>query len=272
MIITEEIIDRLLEAEIANLLSRLEPYAARPGNPAGVYIRRFGRAVAFCAEKIESRFFNSVLGVGPEHADELDELLAYYHAHGTKPAMEIAPGRLTEPFALLLSERGFAMVEYHVGLARVLTPADASLIGSPLVEIELVDPLDSERFDRLIEVNLQGWGTKREAYEEAKVNMRTWRANKEWTFYLAKVAGAPAGSAVLDRRGKTAMLGSASTLPAARGRGVQNALITRRIADAAALGCDLLISGANYGTSSMRNQQRAGFATICTKGVWIELP
>jgi hypothetical protein len=65
------------------------------------------------------------------------------------------------------------------------------------------------------------------------------------------------------------MLGSASTRPALRGRGAQAALLARRIADAAAAGCELIIGGAYFGTTSMRNQQRAGFHLAITRGIWV---
>jgi hypothetical protein len=271
MIITEEVIDRLVGMEVANLASRLEPASRREGNPSGIHLRRFGRAVAFLSTKLSLRFYNSVLGVGPEVLDDLETIRAFYREHDRKCALEIAPGRLTEPMALELAARGFAMVEYHVGLARRLSPKDVSSFRAPEgVTIEEIDRNDTAKLDQFIDAYLEGWGMESAELEEGRLNMRAARGNREWRYYLAFCDGQPAGTAILDVRGPTAMLGSASTRAAFRGRRVQAALIDRRIDDAAASGCDLLIGSANYGTSSMRNQQRAGLVTACTKGIWVE--
>ena len=99
--------------------------------------------------------------------------------------------------------------------------------------------------------------------------MRTWRDNEPWRFYLARFEGEPAGAAVLDARGDIAIVGSASTRPALRGKRVQSALLHHRIGEARDLGVELLVGGAYFGTTSMRNQQRAGFDIAFTRGVWV---
>ena len=103
VVVTDALVSRVVELENENLIARLSAYAGRPGNPAGVEVRRFGRAVACMAAKIESRFYNSILGVGPETIEELPAILEHYAAHGVSPAFEVVPGRLTEPLGAALA-------------------------------------------------------------------------------------------------------------------------------------------------------------------------
>jgi GNAT superfamily N-acetyltransferase len=65
---------------------------------------------------------------------------------------------------------------------------------------------------------------------------------KGWRHYMAFLGGdsgqgEPVGTGSLYVKGEWASLGFAATLPQARGRGVQSALIVRRIREAAAVGC-----------------------------------
>lgn len=46
------------------------------------------------------------------------------------------------------------------------------------------------------------------------------------------------------------LFGTAGVLPEYRGRGVQTALIRRRIADAPTLGCNLILAGGSYDTTT----------------------
>lgn len=267
MLVTDALVDRIVAIETVNLDSRLRPFTARPGNPAGIHIERFGSATAFVHRTSSVRFYNSVLGAGPGSIEHLDAILDLYARHGTTPAIEIVPGRLTEALGLALAARGFAMVEFHAGLARELTASDASRAFLPVgVEVDELDPHDPRQLDTFLEVYLGGWGS---LDDESKINGRLWKGNESWRFYLARVEGSPAGAAILDVRGATAMLASASTLPRIRGHRVQSALLSRRIADAAAVGCDLIVGGAYVGTSSVRNQQRAGLGIAFTRGIWI---
>lgn len=264
-VVTPEIVDRIVDVEIANLVDRLRHYAALPGNPSGVHIRRFGAATAFVAEGIDDRFYNSVLGVVPETLEDLDAIRAFYAEHGRRPTFEIAPGRLPEAMGLALAEAGYAMVEFHAGLARAPTADDRDR-SAP--DVAAVDPTDADAFEAWLDVYLEGWNGPGD-HASSKVAMRPWAGNAGWRFYLGYADGAPAGAAVLDLRDGTGMLGSASTVAAYRGRGVQRQLLDRRIADAARAGAALVVGGAYFGTSSMRNQQRAGLTTAFTRGIWI---
>lgn len=265
LVVTETIVDRIVQTEVNNLVLRLGPYRAREGNPMGVYFERFGDATAFLATEIPVRFFNSVLATSLGTVDHLDAIEAFYGEHGRKPIFEIAPGRFDEAFALELHRRGYRMVEFHTGLARSITPDDAARDPQGVRE---VDGQDAEAFERWLDVYLEGWNGAGD-HEGAKVNMRAWPKNPGWRFYLADADGEPAGAALLDLQGATAMMGSASTVEKFRGRGLQQRLVSHRIGEAARAGCDLVVGGSYFTNPSMRNQQRAGLYTAFTRGVWL---
>jgi GNAT superfamily N-acetyltransferase len=68
------------------------------------------------------------------------------------------------------------------------------------------------------------------------------------------------GAAVcLIPQGKIACLAGAATRPQHRNRGLQAAMLSRRLADAAASGCDLAFVSTLPENSSYRNAMRAGF-------------
>jgi GNAT superfamily N-acetyltransferase len=83
--------------------------------------------------------------------------------------------------------------------------------------------------------------------------------------YLALVNGKPAAGATVAMRDGVAGLFGASTLPAYRSRGLQTALLQKRLASAEAVGCDLAVSLARPGSTSERNIARHGMQTLYTR-------
>ncbi len=85
--------------------------------------------------------------------------------------------------------------------------------------------------------------------------------------YIAWAGGEPAGSAAMfalpDR--KIAGLFGAGTRDRFRNRGVQTALLHRRLADAAKMGCEIAIVTTQPGSASHRNVSRRGFELLYTK-------
>jgi hypothetical protein len=83
--------------------------------------------------------------------------------------------------------------------------------------------------------------------------------------YLAFVDGVPAGAAALFTHGRTSLLAGAATVPALRGRGCQQALIARRLADAAA-GTAVVTTA--FSSPSRDNLERLGFRPTHVRTVW----
>jgi GNAT superfamily N-acetyltransferase len=85
--------------------------------------------------------------------------------------------------------------------------------------------------------------------------------------FLAFLDGVPVAAAVLAVAGDAAYLGGAATLPEARGRGAQGALLAARLRAAADLGVRAVVCEALPGSASERNQLRAGFQVLWSKAV-----
>jgi GNAT superfamily N-acetyltransferase len=97
--------------------------------------------------------------------------------------------------------------------------------------------------------------------------------HEAWGCYLALVDGVGQGAAMMHRHGDVAEIGAAATLPEARGRGCQTALLHRRIRDAAAAGCRVMTveTGERTGdrpSASYRNILRAGFEEAGLRPNW----
>ena len=86
------------------------------------------------------------------------------------------------------------------------------------------------------------------------------------TQLLALIDGQPVGCGSLSVVGaadaRTGWLGAAATVPSARGRGVQTALVRHRLRLASAAGCDLVGATASVGSTSSRVLQRCGFSLV----------
>lgn len=86
-------------------------------------------------------------------------------------------------------------------------------------------------------------------------------------YFLARVDGEPAGGgmgAIMRNRNIAALFGTA-TVPEFRRRGVQTALINRRLWAAAQPGCEYAVVGATPGSGPQRNMERRGFRLAYSK-------
>ena len=88
--------------------------------------------------------------------------------------------------------------------------------------------------------------------------------------YVARIDGTVAGAASLRLDDRVAQLCGAATLAPFRRRGVQAALLARRLADATAAGCDVAVVVTQPGSKSQANALRQGFAILYTRAILIQ--
>jgi hypothetical protein len=86
--------------------------------------------------------------------------------------------------------------------------------------------------------------------------------------FLAEIGGEPVATGALSICEGVALLAGASTVPEARRRGAQLALLDARLDYAARQGCDLAMMCAQPGSSSQRNAERQGFRIAYTRIKW----
>ena len=99
--------------------------------------------------------------------------------------------------------------------------------------------------------------------------MRDMVSARGFVRYLARRGDTPAGGASLRVGEGIALLCGAATLPAHRRHGVQSALLTRRLADAAREGCEVAVVTTQPGSKSQQNVQRQGFGLLYARAVLV---
>jgi len=90
--------------------------------------------------------------------------------------------------------------------------------------------------------------------------------------YAALRDGILAGGATMRLHDGIAQLTGAATLPAHRRHGIQTALLSARLADAATAGCDVAVIIVQPGSKSQQNAQRQGFDLLYTRAVLVKQP
>ena len=245
----------------------LELLRDQPGNPSGVDIRRFSDDVVAtrarqCPEVV---WMQHVSGLSPADAGVVPKVAAWYHAEMIRPRFEISPAPDFEPLAAALVDVGAR----QTGFIDVLwsRPESVENDSAADVVVRVIEPGgdDAQLFSRVL---LGGHEVPDDTFTDHWAAVALWPAEPEWWCYLAEVDGEAVAAAALVVTDDIGYLANASTLPAGRKRGCQQALIQRRLHDAAAAGCELFLTMATPGGSSHRNLERAGLGVAYTKVVW----
>jgi hypothetical protein len=258
---TKQLASRLREALGSLTIAGLTSVQQQPGNPFGIEIRRFGGATAILADKAPADgWWNRVVGFQPADVDSIDDIVAFYREHGRRCHVDLDPLTLTHDIAGRLAGHGFyptpnGTVLY--GAADAITPAQER------VEIHEIGPEEAARFAELWADGFQVSGEGRRAALQIRMG---WFVLPENRRYIAYVDGIAAAMAALHIHDGVGHLNVGATLPAFRGRGIHLALTHRRIADAAAAGCDLVIGDTGgFATTSQNNMERAGLRIAYTR-------
>jgi GNAT superfamily N-acetyltransferase len=225
---------------------------------------------------------NKVAGLGfagmPAPADL--EAVERFHAHKGCPVQVELPSLADPDVALLLTGRGYRLVAFENVLGRDLTGEAGHPRSVPATDIE-VEETDEEGFGVWLDTVVTGFlnpdddgvppheSFARETLEEVMGDMA--RA-PGFARYLAYRDGQPAGAASMRLQNEVAQLTGASTLPAHRRRGVQTALLARRLEDAARRGCGVATVTTQPGSRSQRNAQRNHFELLYTRAVLVLNP
>lgn len=220
--------------------------------------------------------FSKVIGVGLDPTLDLDALARAEHAfeeRGSSVRAEVCVLAHPDVFGAF-ADRGyvFQTVEHVLGCR--LAGATGDRTAPPGIDISLSGPENAGEWIRIVvdgfvaadvtETGVTGEEFPRDVLERV---FSDYEALRMFRRYLASVDGAPAGGASLCIVDDIALLSGASTLPAFRRRGVQTALLRRRLADAAAEGCALAVVTTAPGSMSQQNVVRQGFALLYARAV-----
>lgn len=223
---------------------------------------------------------NKVIGIGfdgPLDPAALDEVEREWRARGEAVRIELSI--LADPsIPVMLSERG-----YHVhGCENVLArPLQAEPAGEDPrgVTVERLRKEDERTWiDLAVEAftHLDGTGSTADDSSQIAVMeevMGDFMAAPGLRPYLARLDGRPVGEGALCIAGDDiALLAGAGTIPDARGRGVQKALLRRRLADSREAGAELAVVVTAPGTRSQENVMRWGFVLLYTRIILVRRP
>jgi hypothetical protein len=256
-----DLVQRTLAADIAYTVSRMKVLERIPGNPMAVGYRWFDeRAVALMARLPG---FCRVVGLRAGHAHYIEPLVRWYSEHGIKPAFELVPGMCDSSLGRELARLGFYQSTFHASL--IGTPDNASPEAVPHDVERVATP---ETMEDYLTAYVAGWGIPEKDRAQFKANVRPWLEQTGWSLYLARIDGRPAAAATLYVHDGVGYLADSATDPVFRRRGLQYALLRRRMSEAAAMGADIVFSGAEPFSSSHRNMERAGLRQQFVRAKW----
>ena len=194
---------------------------------------------------------------------ELDRIEAFFDERHAPTFHEVSAFATPETLNLL-SVRGYAPIEASTVLV-LPTTALAHDTDGP-VTVREVPEAESGLWTR---VAAEGWRSEAEQLvtfiEELGAVMS--RARGVHCF-IAELDGKPIAAGTLNISNGIALLAGASTIPAARRRGAQRALLRARLDFAAARGIDLAMVVAQPGSASQRNAGRQGFRPAYVRAKW----
>jgi GNAT superfamily N-acetyltransferase len=229
-----------------------------------------GGVVVLCGPGM---YVNRAIAVGQDRPltdAEWEELERRSAAVGVPPAIEITAA--TDPAVRQAAwARGYVLDDEDSALAR---STDLSDVPPPEPGYEVV-PANRGLLPVWQETTACGWGHTTVAARRASDVFATVAAivdGERFTLVRHAGSGRPLGCASLTIRDGVATLGGMSTLPEARGQGVQTTLIRHRLRVAAASGCDLATSTAAPDSISERNLLRHGFERVFTIEHWVRRP
>ncbi|HVW39783.1 MAG TPA: GNAT family N-acetyltransferase [Amycolatopsis sp.] len=263
--------ERIERAE-ARLMAECVEAAQRRGTKGFVHV--VGGGVACFAE--EDSPYNKVAGLGfdgvPRAAD-LDEVEEAFAAYGAATQVELA--HLADPeIGALLTGRGYRLESFENVLGLALDgeyerTSPAGIVIRPSGDDEFEHWLDVMA-EAVAEPDTQGvaWHEEfpREIYQRALRDSASAGVQR----YAAVREDVLAGGAGLRVSEGIAQFAGAATAPVHRRRGIQSALLSARLADAKAAGCDVAVITTQPGSKSQQNAQRQGFDLLYTRAVLVK--
>jgi GNAT superfamily N-acetyltransferase len=267
--------ERIERVEAQLIAKASEATRRRRGDTTGFVLPIAGGVASFAEDGSP---FNKVAALGfggVPSAASLDEIERAFAACGAPVQIELA--HLADPaIGAHLTERGYRLVSFENVLGLAFT-GEAERVTPPGVEIR---PSGDDEFEAWLDVvadgvahpDTQGVPSHEEFPREVIVRAERDFAAAGVTRYVALRDGGIAGGASMSMAEGIAQLTGAATAPAHRRRGVQTALLSARLADAAAAGCDVAVITTQPASKSQQNAQRRGFDLLYTRAVLVKQP
>lgn len=207
---------------------------------------------------------NQIVGMGlydEVTAADLDQLEDFFRSRGVPCSVVLSP-LAHASLRAMLGERGYSIAEFNTVLIRRIRP-DEPFSPPPGVVIERVT---DDNMGPWMSAIAKGFEQDIVVAESVFGGFATLPGALPFLARIEdKVAGGCGGRVIPEAR-IAAFFGTA-TLPEYRNRGVQSALIAKRLQEAALAGCEYAVVSTNPGSGSQRNMERRGFHVAYTKAV-----
>ncbi len=269
-----------IDPTAAQRIERAEAAATRDtaGGLAGsdraprAFLRELGPGVA--AYVRAGSPMNKLIGVGidgPVDETGLTAVEAAYRELNEPLRAEIATLAAPEVWEQL-GARGYRLREFENVLCRTLQ--DLAGPGDPGVRVERVAPPALPTFARTLvsafcHPDETGAALDQLTRDVIATAVDDSLAASGVARYLARREGEIVGAASMRLHDGVAVLNGSATLPTHRRRGVQAALLARRLSDARAAGAELAIVTTAPGTQSQANAMKAGFTLAYARAVLV---
>lgn len=207
---------------------------------------------------IDTLAFNRVIGLGlaePVTAERLDEITAHYREHKIpRFFIQLHPDAVTHATSGLLTAKG---LRHYNNWVKFYRPVEKIAKVKTDLRIEKIGREHAKAFAEIMVASFE-WNTDLRAMVASSVG------RPGWHHYMAFEGSTPVATAAFFVAGEYAWIDMAATLHEYRGRGAQGALVERRIADMAELGCRWIVVETAEQTPSKeppsyRNMIRYGF-------------
>jgi ribosomal protein S18 acetylase RimI-like enzyme len=271
---TTELAARIERAE-ADLIARCNEAARRRAGTGGFVTPLAGGVASFAGDGSP---YNKVAGLGfggvPDLA-ALGRIEKAFASFGSPTQVELA--HLADPeIGVLLSARGYQLESFENVLGRALT-GDIERVTPPGIEVRRSGEDEFSAWldvvaDASVHPDTQGVPWHEEFPREVIIEAELDSAEAGDVRYAALRDGVLAGGATMRLADGIAQLTGAATAPAHRRRGIQTALLSARLADAAAAGCAVAVIIVQPGSKSQQNAQRQGFDLLYTRAVLVRQP
>lgn len=242
----------------------------------GIEAVRIGGGVVLSVRRDPTRFWSKALGFGhttPVTAELIDEVCAFYRSRKTPTAVfQLAPSVLPEDWADIRTAAGLTA---GPSWAKLVCDTDEALRlcaepGRPAARVRVARVVAQDA-PAWASVMMQVFGMP----GEGLAGMAASSVGREgWHPFGAWDGEQLVGTGTMRLHQDVAQLFGAATLPHARNRGAQSAILAARARAAKSAGCRWLVAETGAETpgthnTSLRNMQKVGFRVLYERQSWI---
>lgn len=262
----EPLIVDIESSEVDYMTDRMKAIEERTGNPEGVEIAHIGHAVCLYSKSMPWPSFNTVKGIRSEDIPYIDDMLHFYQSRDRKFQIEVVPSLVDQQILKALADRGMYQSGFHTSM--YINPGSLTdEFHGTAIDIKT---LEQDEFEKYATVHCLATGLPQEGIPAVARNNEVLYDRPGWGVFMAYVNGNPAAVGVMYIKDDISSLTFAATLPEYRRQGLQQALIRRRIVEAASQNCRLAVSQCSFLSPSHRNMERACMKLGYVRTTWTE--